>query len=260
MEDARDLAWSHDGHIRSCDLAATNGIHCRHEVKKGRSAAVDAAGCHQAARFQSDYGSGGRGFESLPARSIPQNCGFSFLGGHRLVTKESIPDVCASTPADRAPLLPLTRRHATSRNAGSHTRLNRSSNRRSRSSVAHRCSLACIPSTRPVASSRLGCGAPTFTGGLLALQFLHCGPAASLRHVAGSPDLGLLRRLRPVPAPSAGNSPARHRPGQSAGRAAPRRFPCSPSTGRRVRRPAFPLQPRYGYAADLPRSLHAQRA
>src|SRR5215208_6487524 len=40
-----------------------------------------------------------------------------------------------STPADRFPLLPLTRAHATTRTAGSHTRLNKSSNRRSGSSI-----------------------------------------------------------------------------------------------------------------------------
>ncbi len=74
------LAWSHDGHIRSCDLATTNGISCRREVKKGRSGAVNAVGCHQTACLQSDYGSGGRGFESLPARSKPQNSGVFDFG------------------------------------------------------------------------------------------------------------------------------------------------------------------------------------
>ncbi len=57
-----------------------------------------------------------------------------------------------STPADRAPRLPRTRSHATMRKAGSATRLNRSSNRRSGSSVAHWCSLVWISSTRTSAS------------------------------------------------------------------------------------------------------------
>src|SRR5919109_792985 len=52
-------------------------------------------------------------------------------------------------PAERAPLLPRTRRHPTSRNAGSATRLNRSSNRRPCSLVAQWCSLVWIPSTAP---------------------------------------------------------------------------------------------------------------
>ena len=40
-----------------------------------------------------------------------------------------------------------------------------------------------------------------------------CKSAASLRHVAGFPDLGLLRRLRPTPGPTADSEPARHRAG-----------------------------------------------
>jgi len=36
-------------------------------------------------------------------------------------------------------------------------------------------------------------------------------------------------------------------------------FPRSLCTGRRGRRPAFPLQPRHGYAADLPRGLPPRR-
>src|SRR6266542_2749777 len=165
--------------------------------------------------------------------------------------------VCPSTPAVRAPLLPRTRRHATSRNAGSQTRLYRSSNRRVGSSVAHRCSLVWIRSTRASASLAVGLGAPVFTGDLLPFQCLHCGIAAPLGHVAGFPGLGLLRGLRPAPELRADDEHARRRPGWSAGRAAPGRFPRSPRTGRRVRCPAFPLQPRHGYAAVLPRGLLA---
>jgi hypothetical protein len=61
-----------------------------------------------------------------------------------------------STPAVRAPRLPLTRVHATTRNAGSQTRLYRSSNRRSGSRTAHRCSFVCIASTRCSAKPRAG--------------------------------------------------------------------------------------------------------
>ena len=91
-----------------------------------------------------------------------------------------------STPAVRAPRLPRTRSQPTVRKAGSQTRLNRSSNRRSGSSVAHRCSLVWISSTR-AASSRLGHGASVFTGDLLAFQQPPCEPAGSLRHVPGFP-------------------------------------------------------------------------
>src|SRR5215212_11934642 len=78
-----------------------------------------------------------------------------------------------------------------------------------------------------------------------------CKSAASLRHAAGFPDLGLLRRLRPTPGPTADSEPARPR------RAAPGWFPRSSPTDRRGRRPAFPLQPRHEYAADLPHGLRA---
>ncbi len=78
-EQSGGLAWSHNGHIRSCDLAAANGIQCQLEVKKAGPTSVDAAGCHLTVRQESDYGSGGRGFESLPARSKPQNSGVVVL-------------------------------------------------------------------------------------------------------------------------------------------------------------------------------------
>ena len=103
------------------------------------------------------------------------------------------------------------------------------------------CAGSRVPAPQPPAAS--GHGAPVFTDDLLAFQSARCKPAASLRHVAGSPGLGLLRRLRPVPAPSADDCacpPARGR-----GRATPGRFPRSLPFGRRDRRPAFPLQPRH---------------
>ncbi len=85
-EQSGGLAWSQDGHIRSCDPAVSNGIQCHEGLKKARSVALDAAGGHLMTCQVSDYGSGGRGFESLPARSKPQNSGFLFVGGHRVVT------------------------------------------------------------------------------------------------------------------------------------------------------------------------------
>ena len=45
----------------------------------------------------------------------------------------------------------------------------------------------------------------------------HCWLAGSLRHVDGFPDLGLLRSLRPAPAPSADSGPARRRPRRATG-------------------------------------------
>jgi len=146
-----------------------------------------------------------------------------------------------STPAVRAPRLPRTRSQPTVRKAGSQTRLNRSSNRRSGPSVAHRCSLVWIFSTREQASSRLGHGASVFTGDLLTFQQPPCQPAGSLRHVTGFPGLGLLRTLRPIPASSADSGPARRHPPRAAVRATPGRFPRSPRLDRRGRRPALPL-------------------
>src|SRR5437660_2008447 len=105
--------------------------------------------------------------------------------------------VMPSTPAERAPRFPLTRLHATSRKAGSQTRLYRSPNRRPSSSPAHRCSLICITSTRASASSASGTGAAVLTAGLLAPQ-QGCTLAVRLRHVDGFPALGLLRGLRPL--------------------------------------------------------------
>src|SRR4029450_7362741 len=76
-----------------------------------------------------------------------------------------------------------------------------------------------------------------------------CKPAAPLRHVPGFPRLGLLRELRPHPAPSADAEP---RPQG----ATPDGFPRSLPFGRRARCPAFPLRAwRAGSAAPdaLPR-------
>src|SRR3954468_9784525 len=75
-----------------------------------------------------------------------------------------------STPAVRPPLLLRTRSQATTRNAGSQTRLNRETKRRSDSSFAHRCSLAWMLSPRDQASSRSGHGPSVFTGDLLTFQ------------------------------------------------------------------------------------------
>ena len=114
---------------------------------------------------------------------------------------------------------------------------------------------ACVGSPVPSPRRARWLSASVFTGDLLAFQSTHCRFAAPLRHVAGFPDLGLLRGLRPIPGSSVDDGPARHHPGWVAGRATPRWFPRSPCTGRRGRRPALLLQPRHGYAAGLPRGL-----
>ena len=64
--------------------------------------------------------------------------------------------VARSTPGVRAPLFPATRSHAIVRNAGSQTRLYKSSNRRSRSVTAQQCSLVCILRTAKNARASLG--------------------------------------------------------------------------------------------------------
>ena len=128
-------------------------------------------------------------------------------------------------------------RRPTTMNAGSHTRLNRSSNRRDGSSLAHWCSLTWIFSTRHHAVSAsgncagadaVGVGAAVFTTDLLTFQPQRCGHAAALGHVTGFPGLGLLRRLRPTPGSSIDGGSARHRPGWPVGRAIPGWFPRSP--------------------------------
>src|SRR5690625_725536 len=131
-----------------------------------------------------------------------------------------------STPAVRAPLLPLTRSHATSRKAGSQTRLNKSSNRRPDSKVAQRCSFNCKSSTRASASTRLGHDAPVFTSDLLGLS-CHHEIAGPLRHVAGFPDPGLLRVLRPTPAASVDDEPSQRQARSQPHQGLPMWFPCS---------------------------------
>ena len=133
------------------------------------------------------------------------------------------------------------------RNAGSATRLNRSSNRRRPSSTEPiGCSLVLdLPVLASSASTRLGHDASVFTGVLLAFQHPHCELAGSLRHVHGFPVLALLRTLRPIPGPSADGEPARRPAGCRSGRATQGWFPRSPCPGRPGRRPALPLQPRH---------------
>src|SRR5258708_7997594 len=79
--------------------------------------------------------------------------------------------VLPSTPAERAPLLLLTRSHATNTNAGSQTRLYRSSNLRWGSPLAHWCSLVWISRTRRSAATSPDGGSSAFTGHLRAFQF-----------------------------------------------------------------------------------------
>ena len=93
--------------------------------------------------------------------------------------------------------------------------------------------------TRRSASERSGHGASVFTGDLRVFQYQDCELAALLRHVAGSPGLGLLRGLRPVRVPTVDSGPARHRPWLPAGRAAPVRFPRSPHTRSTGEVPSF---------------------
>src|SRR5262249_53514534 len=84
-----------------------------------------------------------------------------------------------STPAERAPLLPRTRDHATTSVARSHTRLCRSKNLRLGSSDAHLCSLRWVPSTRTAACSADGHDAPLFSDDLLAFQTCAASPLLS---------------------------------------------------------------------------------
>jgi hypothetical protein len=154
-----------------------------------------------------------------------------------------------STPAVRAPRFIRTRSQATRRKLGSVTSPNRSSNRRSPSSTAQRCSFVWIPSTRGHASRTLGHGAPVFTSDLPAFQSCHCEPAAALRHAPGFPRLGLIRRLRPDPTLSADDVPAR----PTLGRDAPERFPRSPRNRLTGSVPSYTPAAIHEYAADIPR-------
>jgi hypothetical protein len=122
-----------------------------------------------------------------------------------------------------------------------------------------RCSFVWIPSTRAFASSRLGDGAPVFTGDLLAFPSVDCGPAAALGHGTGFPGLGLLRRLRPVPVSSADDVPCRRRPGWPVGEGTPGRFPRSPPIRSTGSAPSYAPAAIHEYAADLPRDHPAGR-
>src|SRR4051812_16492320 len=146
--------------------------------------------------------------------------------------------VWPSVPAVRAPLLPRTRSQPTKRKAGSHTRLNRSSNRRPELSAAQRCSLVWISSTRRSARSRANSSSSIFTDALLAFQHPSCGPTGLLRHAGGFPALGLLRDLRPAPRPSAGDEPALVSVWRTEARAAVGGSHVHCTTDRRGRRPA----------------------
>ena len=108
--------------------------------------------------------------------------------------------VTRSTPGVRDPLFPATRCHATIRNAGSQTRLYRSSNRRSPSVTAQQCSLVCILRTTTAAVLTSGHPvAPVFTDASSDITVPPLLPStAALPHVPGSPRLGVLRRLRPT--------------------------------------------------------------
>ncbi len=148
--------------------------------------------------------------------------------------------VCPSTPAVLAPLFPRTRAHATSRNAGSATRLNRSSNRRPGSATAQRCSLAWISSTRGSAPPRASSSSLMFTSVLLVFQHPKprdlLAPLAMCRAFPGSDYYG-------ASAPSRGRQPAmglpRHHPdGVSGARAAGDGSHVHRATDRRGRRPA----------------------
>jgi hypothetical protein len=165
---------------------------------------------------------------------------------------------CRRPRAVRAPLLLRTRSHATNRNAGSVTRLNRSSNRRSGSSIAQRCSLVWISSTRRSARYRAhSSGASVFTNDLPAFQSPPCRFAGPLRHVHASRVLGLLRDLRPTTRSSVGSGPVPARTGCPA--------PGTTTGGSHVhfmfdrsgRHPALPRQHRHTYAADIRRGLRA---
>ena len=118
---------------------------------------------------------------ALPHRHRTETTGLQLLP--QPVTEHLDPELgldrirgLAVVPAERAPLLPRTRSHATITNAGSQTRLYRSSNLRWGSSLAQRCSLAWISRTRRPAENSPDPGSPVFTGGLRAFP----SPAARL--------------------------------------------------------------------------------
>src|SRR6266511_3804053 len=141
-----------------------------------------------------------------------------------------------STPAVFAPLLLRTRSHATNRNAGSATRLNRSSNTRWGSSRAQRCSLVWIPSTRLSATNKADSSSSVFTNALLAFQHPDCLLAGPLRPASGSPG----PRWRVV-TPATTTRPPPHPTALSRQRTCPRR-PGWTAAGDRRTVPTFAKQ------------------
>src|SRR5262249_8591975 len=81
------------------------------------------------------------------------------------------------------------------------------------SSRAQRCSFDWISSTRGSASYKMKPSSSVFTNALLAFHHLLCELAGPLRHVRASRALRLLRDLRPIPRPTAGNEPAHRQTG-----------------------------------------------
>ena len=166
--------------------------------------------------------------------------------------------VAVPPPASSSPCWPAPEPSRT-RNAGSETRLNRSSNRREGSSPAQRCSLACIsvPCVRDVL--------PGHGTGIHRRFFGHYSPSLHdtlppFPMYAALPGPEYYGGSAP-PAPSAGIGPAapagRNRTGTA--RTVPA-FTAVRSTGRH---PALPLRHRHGYAAGfhrglLPLAMHAR--
>src|SRR5215216_5689044 len=113
----------------------------------------------------------------------------------------SIPGVCA-------PLFWATRSHATTKNAGSQTRLNRSSNRRPESLAAQWCNLVCIRRTARKAPASLGhSAAPVFTG---ASSTMAVPPCQTRCRPSPGGQLSWPRSTTTAPPPSrpsAGNAP-----------------------------------------------------
>ena len=140
--------------------------------------------------------------------------------------------ICGKTPSAFA------RNKSARRKLGSVTSPNRSSNRRSPSSTAQRCSFVWIPSTRGHASTATDPGAPVFTGDLPAFQSFHRDPAVALRNAPSFPRFGLIRRLRPASTLPADDVPARPKGGMRRnGSHVHHRI------DQQGRRPAIPLRP-----------------
>ena len=156
-----------------------------------------------------------------------------------------------STPAVRAPLFLRTRLHATTRNAGSQTRLYRSSKRRPESAAAHRCSFVCMTSTRDSASPDRA-------------TKRRCSPATSSPRTDAASTLDPFAMYTAFPCSDHYGSSAplrRHRPATGLplreGRDQRSGSHVHSRTLQRGRCPAMPLQPRHGCAAVLRRGLPA---